>query len=99
MAKIDKKSSSVNPISVDNGAGANMIVSTPKSFGDIQSLIASLREGQSVIFKLDGVSVETAQRMVDFMAGAAFALGGSMQRIEKNMYLVTRAGMGIMFQE
>lgn len=98
MAKTDKKSSPLSVESVDNGSDSNMIVSSPKSFGDIQSLIVSLREGQSVIFKLDGVDNATAQRMLDFMAGAAFALGGSMKRIEKSMFLVTRAGMGIMFQ-
>ena len=103
MAKIEKDSNRVVPMYVDNGEitsnGERMIITSPKSFGDIQSLIANLREGQSIIIKLDCVDAATAQRMLDFMSGAAFALGGSLKRIEKSMFLVTRSGMGIMFQE
>jgi len=72
-----------------------MIVMKPKSFEDIQALITNLASGQSVIFNLEDVSKDTAQRMLDFMAGAAFALGGSMQRIENTMFLVTAKGVGI----
>ena len=99
MAKIDKEKK-VTPIYIegDKQANNNMLVLSPKNFDDIQALIRSLRDGQSIIFKLEGVDKEVAQRMLDFVSGAAFALGGSMKRIEKTMFLVTRAGMGIMFQ-
>ena len=95
MAKIVKEA----PLyveSVDNqDASSHMIVSYPKSFDDIQILISNLRDGQSVIFNLDGVDSVSAQRMLDFMSGAAFALGGSMQRIQNAMFLVTHKGVGI----
>ena len=103
MPKTDKDTNRVIPMYVDNGeiASANdrMIVTSPKSFADIQSLISNMRDGQSIIFKMDSVDAATAQRMLDIMSGAAFALGGSLKRIEKSMFLVTRSGMGIMFQE
>ena len=95
MAKIVKEA----PLyveSVDNqDASTHMIVSYPKTFDDVQVLISNLRDGQSVIFNLEGVSSSMAQRMLDFMAGAAFALGGSMQRIQSAMFLVTHKGVGI----
>ena len=94
--KTDKKSTPLYVESVDNTtSGSKMIVSHPKNFDDIQALIGNLREGQSVIFNVDEVNKETAQRMLDFMSGAAFALGGSMKRIENTMFLVTSNGVGI----
>ena len=94
--KTDKRTTPLYVESVDNtSANSKMIVMHPKSFDDIQALIANLREGQSVIFNLDEVNKESAQRMLDFMSGAAFALGGSMQRIENTMFLVTAKGVGI----
>ena len=97
MNKTDKKNTV--PLYVESidstGAAGKMVVTSPKNFDDIQALISNLASGQSVIFKLDAVGKETAQRMLDFMAGAAFALGGSMQRIENNMFLVTAKGVGI----
>ena len=94
--KLDKKGAPLYVESVENTtANSKMIVMHPKSFDDIQALIVNLREGQSVIFNLDEVNKESAQRMLDFMSGAAFALGGSMQRIESTMFLVTAKGVGI----
>lgn len=97
--KSDKTKTTPEAVPVFTAPGqtgaANMIVMSPKNFDDIQTLITNLASGQSVICKLDGVSKDSAQRMLDFMAGAAFALGGSMQRIENNMYLVTTKGVGI----
>jgi len=96
MNKTDKKNVPLYVESVDNAAtGGKMIVMSPKNFDDIQALINNLASGQSVIFKLDGVNKDTAQRMLDFMSGAAYALGGSMQRIENSMFLVTAKGVGI----
>lgn len=95
MAKI-VKDAPLYVESVDNqDASSHMIVSYPKSFDDIQILISNLRDGQSVIFNLEGVDGVSAQRMLDFMSGAAFALGGSMQRIQNAMFLVTHKGVGI----
>jgi cell division inhibitor SepF len=96
MNKTDKKNAPLYVEMVENaGGGSKMIVMKPKSFDDIQTLITNLAGGQSVIFNLEEVSKESAQRMLDFMAGAAFALGGSMQRIENTMFLVTAKGVGI----
>lgn len=101
MNKSDKKGTGVGapiiPAMPQGGVApaGNMIVMSPRNFDDIQTLITNLAGGQSVICKLDGVSNADAQRMLDFMSGAAFALGGSMQRIETNMYLVTTKGVGI----
>ena len=103
MAKTEKKekeAAKVSPIYIEGDKEAKgMIVSTPKNFDDIQVLIRSLREGQSVIFKLDAVDKDTAQRMLDFLSGATFALGGSLKRIEKSMFLATHSGVGVLFQE
>ena len=102
MAKTAKETiASISPIYIegDKDASKGMIVSTPKSFDDIQTLIRSLRDGQNVIFKLDNVDKDVAQRMLDFMSGATFALGGALKRIEKSMFLATHSGVGVLFQE
>ena len=80
---------------IDNLSSTNMLVSYPKSLDDVQPLIVSLRSGQSVIFDLQGVARPLAQRMLDFVAGATFALGGSMQRIQNALFVATQQGVGI----
>ena len=95
MAKIEKTTA---PMTVDlptSSGEKQVVVSYPKTFEDIQKLILNLRNGQSVIFKLTGITNSMAQRMIDFMSGAAYAVGGSMRAIEENLFLVTHQGVGI----
>jgi cell division inhibitor SepF len=74
---------------------SNVVVSSPGSFKDVQSLIDNLRRREPVIFNLEGVSKDSAQRILDFMSGAAYALGGSMKRIKEYLFLVTPEGVSI----
>ncbi len=74
---------------------SNVVISSPNSFKEVQALIDNLKRREPVIFNLEGVSKESAQRILDFMAGAAYALGGSMKRIKEYLFLVTPEGVSI----
>lgn len=73
----------------------NVIFFFPKSYNEVQKLIEYLKNGESVMLNLDGISDEEAQRMLDFASGAVYALGGSIQRVSGNIFLLTPEGLGI----
>jgi len=76
----------------DNG---NVAIYTPKSFSDVQAMIENLARKEPVIMNLELVENESAQRILDFMSGASYALGGSMRRIKAFTFLITPQGTGI----
>jgi len=78
-------------------AGAGIIIYEPYTPEDVQALIDRLKTGESAIVNLDKAPYEIAQRILDILSGAVYALGGSMSRIQKNanIYLLTTAGMVI----
>ena len=78
-------------------AGSNVTITTPKSFMDVQEMIDHLRRNEAVIVDLEGVEEESAQRILDFLSGAAYGLGGSMRRVKESQstFLVTPQGTGI----
>lgn len=73
----------------------NIIFFYPKSYSEIQKLIDYLKQGESVMLNLDGISDDEAQRMLDFSSGAVYALSGSIQRVSGNIFILTPEGLGI----
>lgn len=77
------------------GAGSNVLIYSPKTYADVQTLIDHLKKHEPVIIDFGKIGGNGAQRIVDFMSGAIYALSGSMQRISNTIFLLTPAGVNI----
>ena len=55
---------------------------------EIQNVVTKLKNGQKVIINLEKLPKEDVTRSLDFLTGAIFALGLSMQKIDSNTYLI-----------
>ena len=71
----------------------------PSSFNDAQEVGDKFREGFSVIMNLQAADRELGRRLVDFASGLAYGLGGSMQPVAENVFLVTPAGVQVSAEE
>jgi len=71
----------------------------PTSFNDAQEVGDKFREGFSVIMNLTSADRELGRRLVDFASGLAYGLGGSMQPVAENVFLVTPAGVQVSAEE
>lgn len=60
---------------------AGIVVSAPRRFEDSQESADHLKAGQPVILHLDGMDRELAQKVINFLAGSVYALGGEMHRV------------------
>jgi cell division inhibitor SepF len=58
-----------------------MVVVAAHRFEDAQEGADHLKTGRPVILHLEGLDHEVGQRIVNFLMGAAYALGGEMHRI------------------
>ena len=77
------------------GGLGNVTICAPKSYKDVQEMIEKLSRKESVIVNLEGVESASSQRVLDFLSGASYALGGSMRRIKEFTFLITPQGTGI----
>ena len=71
----------------------------PKSFKDIENLIDVLKQKRGVVVDLASQDTVLTQRMLDFLSGAIYALGGNIHRIEKRIYVMTPKGVKLMTNE
>lgn len=81
---------------VSNSTGANlpisggmkMIVYHPVSYEDTQSIIDNLKNRKPVIVNMEELELDTAQRILDFLSGAVYALNGTMCKISRGIFVV-----------
>lgn len=73
----------------------NVMLFSPKSYADVQTLIDHLKRHEPAIVDFVEVDNESGQRILDFLSGAIYALGGSMQRISGTIFLLTPSGVSI----
>ena len=73
----------------------NVVVYDPKTPDDVQKLIDYLKRKEPAIINLDDISEATAQRILDFVAGAIYALNGSIHRIATNIFVLSPEGVDI----
>lgn len=72
-----------------------VVVLEPRSFEEVQQIADQLKEKRPVILNLDGADKAVARRVVDFVSGTVYALGGGMQRINPSIFLFTPPNVDI----
>lgn len=77
------------------GKSLRVMVLEPRSFDEVQSIADSLRSGHAVIVNVEETDRDTARRLMDFLAGALYVLGGTVQRIGGNIFMAAPSGVDI----
>ena len=77
------------------GVHSNVIITRPRTITDVQSIIDSLRARQAIIVDMAKLNEKGCQRIMDYLSGAIYALGGAQQRIADTMFLFTPDGVSI----
>lgn len=75
--------------------GMEVCVVKPISVDDSREITETLLSGRTVILNLEGMDLEIAQRIIDFISGATFAISGNLQKISNYIFLVTPTNVDI----
>lgn len=78
--------------------GNNLIIYAPKDNKDIQILIECLRRREPCIVNLGLLKPNDADKILQFLSGAVYALKGSIKRLQGDLFLMTPEGINIMTQ-
>jgi cell division inhibitor SepF len=77
------------PAVVRQQASAPVHVVEPIGFNDAQELGDRLKENQAVVLNLRGLERELQRRLIDFSSGLAYAVGGTMRKVDDQVFLLT----------
>lgn len=61
----------------------------PKEYNDTKEIAEILLSGKTVVLNMEAMNLDTAQRVIDFISGACFTMGGNMQKVSKKIIIAT----------
>ena len=67
--------------------GNKMILMEPRAYSESQAIADHLKARNSVVVNLKRVTSDQAKRIIDFLSGCTYAIGGTMQKIGIGIYL------------
>lgn len=73
----------------DGGGSMKLVVLKPESLEDAREAAEGLRSNNTVVLDLEETPRDVVIRLIDFISGAAYILGGRITRLSTNTYLVT----------
>lgn len=73
----------------NNNQGNKMILLEPRAFSEAQTIADYLKARNTVVVNLKRVTPEIAKRIVDFLSGSVYAIGGDLQKLGNGIFLCT----------
>ncbi|MGB3161353.1 cell division protein SepF [Carnobacterium sp.] len=74
---------------------AKITIIEPRVYSEVQGIADILLKEQSVVLNFVRMDEEQAKRIVDFLTGTVYALGGDIQRIGDEIFLCTPENVSI----
>ena len=78
------------------GKDTSVILFSPKTFDEAGELVSYLQQDMTCVMTLETVPAETARRLLDFLSGIAFALGGKITPVSAKTYFITPQNVDIL---
>ena len=87
-----RKEPEIRPVAADK---VSLKLMQPKSHTEAAQIADKLKEGCIVLLDIGNLTKEQAHRLVDFLAGVAYVLGGEMIKTNKHTIVVSPAGVDV----
>ncbi len=81
-------------VSVPSGTG-KMILLEPRAFSESQQIADHLKMRNTVVVNMKRVTSEQAKRIIDFLSGTVYAIGGDLQKIGVGIFLCTPKNVNV----
>ena len=77
---------------VDSG---KMILLEPRAFSESGQIADHLKKRNTVVVNMKRVTPEQAKRIIDFLSGTVYAIGGDLQKIGVGIFLCTPKNVNV----
>lgn len=94
---VQQRPSVVRPFSQPQAAKVHVV--SPVGFNDAQEIGDKLKANQPVIVNLQGVDRDLSRRLIDFSSGLTYGLGGQMERVAEQVFLLTPSNVEVSPEE
>lgn len=93
----NSKSNTRNVVTMNNNVQSNyatqesskMCLFEPRVFSDTQDIADELKNRRATLVNLQRINKVSAKRIIDFLSGTVYAIGGDIQRVGTDIFLCT----------
>lgn len=75
--------------------GNKMILVEPRAYSESQQIADHLKAKNSVLVNFKRVTSDQAKRIIDFLGGTLYAIGGDLQKVGNGIYLCTPKNINV----
>ena len=79
----------------NNSEGNKMILLEPRAYSESQQIADHLKKRNTVVVNLKRVTNEQAKRIIDFLSGTLYAIGGDLQKLGSGIFLCTPKNINV----
>ncbi|MGL5615572.1 MAG: cell division protein SepF [Sarcina sp.] len=82
-------------VNIHSASAAKIMITKPMSYEDAAEITDALKNRKIVVVNTSALETRTAQRLLDFISGAIYALGGELQDVENRIYIVSPSNVEV----
>jgi len=82
-------------VNIHTAASAKVVIIKPNDYDDATNICDNLKNRKIVVINTTSLELKTAQRLLDFVGGATYALAGEFQQVEKGVYIVSPSNVEV----
>jgi len=75
--------------------GGKMVLLEPRAFSESQQIADHLKKRNTVVVNMKRITTDQAKRIVDFLSGTVYAIGGDLQKIGSGIFLCTPKNINV----
>ncbi|MDY3986997.1 cell division protein SepF [Peptoniphilaceae bacterium SGI.137] len=84
-----------NIVSMSTGSRMRISIQEPLEYEDGTKVIDNTAQQRTVILNLEMMEVDKKRQIFDFVSGGVYALGGKIQKVTKDIYVIVPKGIEI----
>lgn len=82
-------------VSIKTATSAKVLIVKPSTYEEAAEICDELKNRKIVVVNTTKLENRIAQRLLDFVSGASYALGGSLEEVESGIYVVTPSNIEV----
>lgn len=84
-----------NVVSIHTTISAKVKIVKPTCFEEAADICDDVKNRKIVVINTTSLEQKVAQRLLDFLGGASYALSGNLEEIEKGVYLISPSNVEV----
>lgn len=82
-------------VNIHTASTAKIVIIKPRDYDEAANICDDLKNRRIIVVNTSGLEPKIAQRLLDFVGGASYVLGGEIQEVEKGIYIVSPSNVEV----